>query len=247
MAISFVGRTQLGKVGSTTGVSDLSLTALTGGSGATALADDLVIAVFSSGSTADRTLWFRDSANTDTYTLIDTEKYVSSTNDVNLRVGYKFMGSTPDTFTRFGPTGAATDAGAMMVWVVRGVDKTTPLDGVTPTSASSVVSLLVNPASITPATAGAWPVIVGAGGHAGGADTYTATELTSFFSVGGANDTQDTMIGIGYRAGAQAGVAYDGAAWTSSEANAATHSYATISFVLRAKASEFSYGVIFGY
>jgi hypothetical protein len=230
MAIQFVGGATSAKLGATSGNTTIALNSgLTGGIASAVAAGDLVIAVFATGSTADRTLVITADAN---YTQIGTEQYSNSTFDTNLRVAYKFMGTTPDTSVTFGPTGNNADAGAMAVYVFRGVDQTTPLDGVTPAVASATNTVLVNPPSITPATSGAFPVFVGAGAHSGGVDTYSSSDLTAFRSVGGLDDTNDVSIGIGHIDNWTSG-AVDPAAWTHTQADLTTFSNASKAFVLR--------------
>ena len=56
MARTFYGGATATKAGGTSGNSTISLTALTGGISSAAQAGDLVIAVYATGSTADRTL-----------------------------------------------------------------------------------------------------------------------------------------------------------------------------------------------
>lgn len=158
--IAFVGLATATKAGATSGNTTLSLSSgLTGGTRSAVQAGDLVIAAYSSSSTVDRTLAITD--GTTAYTLIGSELYANDTYDINLRVAYKFMGSTPDTATTFGPTGATSDAGATAVYVFSGVNATTPLD-VAATTATALNSGLPNPPSITPVTAGAYIMCVGA-------------------------------------------------------------------------------------
>lgn len=198
MAIQFVGGKTAAKVGATSGDSTIALNSgLTGGIGSAAQANDVVIAVFATGSTADRTLAITDGTNP--YTLIASELYQAGTDyDTNLRVAYKRMGSTPDASTTFGPTGNNSDAGAMAVYVFRGVDPTTPLD-VTATTASGGSSSKANPPSITPSTSGAYIVCIGAAAHSdGGSSVFTASGLVDFLTIG-SNDTNDVMLGIGHK------------------------------------------------
>lgn len=215
MAIQYVGGKTSSKVGATTGVTDVTInTGLTGGIDSAVRTGDLVIGIFATGSTADRTLWINDSSNA-AMTLLGSELYGNDTNDCNLRVVYKRMGASPDTFVRFGPTGNAADAGAMQVRVYRGVSADTPFDGVTVTTATGIDTTAVNPPSITPATRGAWIFMAGAGGHANGQLTFATTPsyLSNFLTNGGSNDTQDVSLGTGdYTAWTSS--AYDGATWT---------------------------------
>lgn len=197
MAIQFVGGATAAKVGATSGTSTIPLnTGLTGGIASGVSQGDMVIAVFGTGSSADRTLSITD--GTTDYTLIGSELYQNgSSRDTNLRVAYKFMGATPDASTTFGPTGNSDDAGAMAVYVFRGVDPTTPLD-VAVTTASNILSS-ADPPAITPLTAGAFIVCVGAAAHSEGSSTdFTASGLVDFVTRG-ANDVNDVCIGIGHK------------------------------------------------
>jgi|APGre2960657404_1045060.scaffolds.fasta_scaffold42639_2 hypothetical protein len=227
--IQFVGGNTSAKLGGTSGTSTIALSSgLTGGISSAVSSGDLVIAVFGTGSQADRTLSITDGTNN--YTLIGSEYYVvGGSYRVNLRVAYKFVSG--DTATTFGPTGNASDAGAMAVYVFRGVNQSTPID-VTPTTSSSTSSVLVNPAAITPATTGSFVVAVGAGAHQDGIDTYTASGLTNFFTRGGSDDDNDVSIGIGHVPSWSSGVV-DPAAWTFSGSDSSGFAYASVSFALR--------------
>lgn len=230
MAIEFVGGAQAGKVGATSGNSTIALNSgLTGGIASAVAAGDLVVAVFATGSTANRTLAITDGTNP--YTLIGSELYQDDVFDTNLRVAYKFMGGTPDTSTTFGPTGNAADSGAMAVYVFRGVDPTTPLDVAAVTGQAANTSRVVPP-DITPSTAGAFPVVVGAAAHNGGVDTFTSSDLTDFQTIGGANDTNDVTLGIGHDPAWSSG-ATNYATWGHSQADSADFSWAAITFALR--------------
>ena len=225
MALQFVGGNTATKAGATSGNSTISLTTLTGGISSSATIGDLVIAVYATGSTADRALTITD--GTTNYTTIGAELYANGTSyDTNLEVAYKRL-TAADTSVTFGPTGNAADAGAMAVYVWRGVDQTTPLD-VTPTTATGTATGRQNPAAITPTTAGSVIVIAGGASAATGA-VFTASYLTAFRSATSA-DTQDAMVGIGYLTWTSG--AYDGAQWTGGTTNAAD-SWAAVTFALR--------------
>jgi hypothetical protein len=228
MAIEFVGGQVASKVGAAAGTSTIALNSgLTGGLAAAVAANDLVIAVFGTGSTANRTLAITDGTNP--YTLIDSELYSDDLFDTNLRVAYKFMGGTPDTATTFGPTGDAADAGGMAVYVFRGVSTSTPLD-VAAVPATGNGSGLPNPAGITPTTAGAFVVACGAAAHNGGSDTFTSG-LTNFRTTG-INDTNDVTIGIGHVNNWVSGEV-NPAAFGHSQADSADFSWAAMSIALR--------------
>lgn len=230
MAIQFVGAATDGKLGATSGTSTIALNSgLTGGIASSVSEGDLVIAVFGTGSTANRTLSITDGANA--YTLIASELYSNDNVDANLRVAYKFMGSTPDTNTTFGPTGNASDAGAMAVYVFRGVDQTTPLD-VAAVTATGINGVYADPPSITPSTAGSFIVCVGAGAHFAGTQTYSSSDLTDFISVGGPDDNNDATIGIGHKDDWTSG-AFDAAAFTFSSGSNINLSWAAITIALR--------------
>lgn len=230
MAIQFVGGNTAGKVGATSGNTTIALNSgLTGGIAAAVSAGDLVIAVFGTGSVGDRTLAITDGTNP--YSLINSELFADDTFDTNLRVAYKFMGGTPDTATTFGPTGNAADAGAMAVYVFRGVDSSTPLD-VAAVPATGINTSRPNPAGITPTTAGAFGVFVGATGHNGGIDTFTSGDLTDFLTVAGGNDTNDVTIGIGHIDNWTSGE-INPAAFGHSQVDSTSYAWAAMSIVLR--------------
>ncbi len=224
--IQFVGGNTAAKGGGAGNTTIALDSGLTGGIAASVATDDLVIAVFATGSTADRTL-----AITSGYTLINAELYANdATTDTNLRVAYKFMGGTPDTTTTFGPTGNTADAGAMAVYVFRGVDLTTPLD-VAAVAASGTDTSRANPPSILPVTAGAFIVCIGAAGHLGGADTFTSSDMTAFLTIG-SNDANDVTIGVGHKPDWVSG-AFDAAAFGHTEVDNVAYSWAAMSIALR--------------
>jgi hypothetical protein len=230
--IQFVG----GKLGQDTGANDRVLdmtlsSGLTGGIRSAAAEDDLVIAIMATASTADRTFTIRDPSGVD-YTLFGSEYYVvGGTYDTNLRIGYKFMGSSVDAYVRTGASTNLADAKATALYVFSGVDKTTPLDVAVVTS-SATNGHLVNPPAITPASQGAFIVFVGAGAHAGGEHTYSASGLTNFMSIGGLNDTNDVQLGVGHYPNWTSG-AVDPVAWTSTNSSTSSHSYACAAIALR--------------
>lgn len=235
MAIEFVGAAKAAKIGTTSGNSTIPLASgLTGGIAGSVSEGDLVIAVFATGSTANRTL-----SITTGYTLIDSELYADDSKDTNLRVMYKFMGSTPDTVTTFGPTGSASDAGAMVVYVFRGVDATTPLD-VAAVSATGINSPLANPPSITPVTAGAFIVCAGGAGHAENVDTFASSDLTQMFTIG-INDSNDATVGVAHKNDWSSG-AFDPAQWTFTGGALTTYSWAAMTIALRPAADSGSVG-----
>jgi len=208
--IEFVGGAVASKAGATSGNSTISLSSgLTGGIASGVSANDFVLAVFATGSTADRTLAITD--GTTDYTLVGSELYGNSTRDVNFRVAYKFMGGTPDASTTFGPSGSAADASAMAVYVFRGVDQSTPLDVAVQGTADGTNSD-PDPLGITPSTSGAFIVVIGARSHINGTQTFTSSDLIDFLTIG-RDGSVDITLGIGHKDN-----------WTSGEFNPAAFS-----------------------
>lgn len=189
----FIGSATAAKAGATSGDTTITLSSgLTGGSRSSVQTGDLVIAVFATGSTADRTLSITDGTNP--YTLIGSELYANAAWDTNLRVAYKFMGGTPDTTVTFGPTGNTADAGAMAVYVFSGVDSTTTLDVAVTTASGS--SSVVDPPSITPVTTDAEIVVIAAAAYGFTAAAFTSSDLSSFVSLS-SSGTNICTLGLG--------------------------------------------------
>lgn len=142
MPIQFVGRT------SEEGAVAVSLTSLTGGIGNAPIPDDLVVVALFSSNTSDVDLSLPGYAEV-------TDLYVNGTNDTNLGVFIKKMGSTPDTSVTLPNLPGVIAA----IYVLRGVDGTTPQD-VTATTATKTNSGIPDPAAITTATDGAMILIL---------------------------------------------------------------------------------------
>jgi hypothetical protein len=222
--IDYVGGSTFAFSGQT-GDRTLSLTALTNGSDTSPSAGDLVVVFYGTGSnTTARTISVKSS-----YTNL-TQLIGNDTYDAHLVVGYKVMGSTPDTSVIVSGTGSTADAGVVVVHVFRGVDQTTPLD-VASVSSAGANSVLCNPGPITPTTEGAWVIAGGSGAHVDGTDSYSSSDLTSFLTAG-ANDTYDVTVGVGIKTDWVSG-AFDPAAFTFSGTNAATSSWVAYTLAVR--------------
>lgn len=224
--IQFVGGATSSKAGATSGNTTIALNSgLTGGIANSASSGDFVIGVFGTGSLSDRTLAITDGSTG--YTLIGSELYSTdgSSAATNLRVGYKFI--TGDTSTTFGPTGSNSDAGAMAVYVFRGVNVSNPID-VTTTTATGSGSGAANPPAITPSTEGSYIVCIGSHGSVGGA-VFTSSDLTDFLTVT-SGDTNDATIGIGHYTGWASGP-FDAAAFGT--AASSLSAWAAMSIALR--------------
>lgn len=188
--IQYVGGYVEGFVGTTSDVT-ISLTSLTGGLATQPAAGDLVLVYFGTASTADRNLVVSG------YTEV-VELYSNDTYDTNFVMAWKFMSVTPDTsVTLTGGTLNTDDAGTVAIQVWRNVDTTRPVPF--DVSGKSVINEEATATfqSITPVTAGAVILASAACAHSGGTQTYSNSSLTNFITVG-ANDTNDSTIGVGY-------------------------------------------------
>lgn len=149
--IQFVG-SRSGSAGNAT--ISVSLTSLTGGIGATALENDIVIAIHSHESLfSDENMGPSTSGYTELADLVATD-----TRRANLSVSWKRMGSTPDTNVNFPGLGLLTEHSAI-VRVYRNVNTITAID-VTRTTATGNNTNQAVPPSIGPLTPGAWVVSV---------------------------------------------------------------------------------------
>jgi hypothetical protein len=182
------GRT--GSAAGTTSNLTIGLTTLTGGTNSSPQAGDLVIVSFVTNPDDTNQISYRIAGFTQIANL-----YSVDTEQVQLQVGYKIMGSTPDNGVVItGGTGDADQAAAIAIQVWRNVDPTTPFD-VTSTTSTSTNTVDPNPPSITPVTSGAVIVVAGGGGHAT-TGTFTSGDLTNFLTVNG-SDTHDATVGMG--------------------------------------------------
>lgn len=233
--IQYVGGTITGKAGAASGNSTIALdSGLTGGVGSAVQAGDLVVAYFAVGSTADRSLTISD--GTTNYTLIDSERYANASGfDTNLRVAYKFMGTTPDTTTTFGPTGSTSDSGMCAVRVYRGVDPSSPIISATGgTSTSGDTN--PDPGLSDPFVPGSVPIVVGAGACAT-ATAYTRPGDLSGWQSAAQAGTNDVVAGAGHDLGYVTGArptdaTYNPMKWYGGSANFGESS-AYVSFSLR--------------
>lgn len=222
MAITYVGGQVGGRAGSTS-TSNVTF-ALTGGTNSTPQAGDLVIIGCTVASQA-RTPACAISG----YTAETQINANGTTYDTSLNMSRKFMGGTPDTTFTLPSTGNIADAQRWTVQVWRGVDATTPFDA-TPVSASGTATGRPNPGSITPTTTGAFVGIIGAGAAATGAAYTAPANYTTNFLTGTTADTNDAMIGSGYRSWTSG--AEDPAAYTGGTTNA-VDSWAAFTYALR--------------
>ncbi len=224
-AITYVG----GQVGGFVGITTATTVtfSLTGGVASVPASGDLVVVSYTVGSTIDRALTIQNAGETN-YILVGTELYQNDDFDVNLRVGYRFMPSVPETTVILSGTGSANDAGRYTIHVFRGVDSTTPLD-VAAVTAGAIDTRVANPPAITPTTAGAWVYATGAGASATGG-TYTSSNLTAFLA-GTTADTNDAQIGSGYFVWSSG--AFDPAAFGGGGVTLSSDSWAAVTLAIR--------------
>lgn len=225
MAITYVG----GQVGGRAGATSTSAVtyALTGGSNSTPQAGDLVIITVVVASQARTPACAITTPAT--WTALTQINANGTTYDTSLNVSSKFMGGTPDTTFTLPSTGNVADAQRWTVQVWRGVDTGTPLD-VAAVSASGTATGRPDPASITPTTSGAYVLICGGGAAATGAAYTAPANYTTGFLTGATVDTNDAMVGSGYRAWTSG--AEDPAAYTGGTTNA-VDSWAAYTIALR--------------
>jgi hypothetical protein len=225
--INYVGgRTQ---TSSSTNAITVSLTGLTGGLATAPEPDDFVLVVRCWASNQ-----VRSPSTSSTGWGVLAEIFGDSTNDTNLEIYWKFMGTTPDTSITLNAHTTGNDSSTIIVYVFRGVDLTTPFD-VTSTTATTTTTVLPNPPAITPTTTNSIIVVAAGGSHTnsgGTVRTYTAGYLTNFLTVG-RDSTYDAIAGIGWLTWTSG--AYDPAAWTWGGTDGTGFSSASRTIALRAR------------
>ena len=230
MAIQFVGSLNITKGTTVNANVNINLTALTGGIDTAARAGDLVIIANQTADTnsAPATINIKDPSGT-AYTTAGSQLYANDTTDINLLVGYKVMGSTPDATATFAQSTSVVHGGFATAYVFRGVDPNNPMD-VAAVTAQGGNSANVAPASITPVTAGAVICIAGATGHQVGAVNVGGTSYLSNVLAQNYNSTTDCSAAMGHVAWTSG--AYSPAAWTLA-GSALAHCWAAVTMALR--------------
>ena len=190
----FVGRTTFAEDGDTSSV-NVSLTTLSGGVASEPREGDIVIVAIGISGSTDRS--YRISG----YTQI-SDQFQTDTYGINLQVGWKVMGPTPDTFvTITGHTGDINDSLVVAAMVFAGVDTTSPLNSAVEESATADTVVPTAPQVTLTAGVRSAVIAVYAGGHNEGTDSYTEDSATHsfehFISVGN-NDITDASIAMGY-------------------------------------------------
>ena len=216
--IIYVGGKTFVREGATSSGST-SLLNLSGGSNFAPQTNDLVVIAVATSSTAER------SQAVTGYTQI-ASLYANDTYDTNLWVGYKVMGATPDTSVTIPASGSTSDAqtAAIQVWRNATFDIANTV--------TRIDSVLVNPPAITTTSNNNTLLVIGAGAHnEPSAQTYTASYLSNFLTVGSI-DTNDSTIGFGSIDRPTAGT-YDPAQWNFSAPSASTSSCASVTLALK--------------
>jgi len=204
-AISYVGGTTANNTAGAT-TYNISLAGITG----LAQGDLVIVATGFASNTADGNPGVTTSGYTEVLDL-----YPGGTRPTNLSVSYKFMGVTPDTQVTVSGSADTALGSATVVHVWRGVNLTTPMD-VAAASATATGTNAPNSPAITPITAGAYVLTVGAGTRNNTAVTMTAPSgYGNVLSIQGQDTTMSFHVGVASKAWSGSG-AEDPAAWGTS-------------------------------
>lgn len=190
--ITLVGSKLAGWAG-TTSNQTISLTDLTGGTGAAPEAGDYVVVSYAVGFAVGPTL----SVVTSGYAPLITPLSADDTYDVRLASWAKFMGGSPDTSIVVSGTGNINNAGRVAISVYRGVNPTTPLDvAVSVSPGTGINGGRPTPPPIMPVNSGAVIVAIGAASPPPANIAAFTSDLSDFISAT-ANDTYPVVIGVG--------------------------------------------------
>lgn len=198
---------------------------LTGGSDSTPQVGDLVVVAYGLSANGDITLIIDNPSGTD-YTQFGTEQFADDTEDANLRVAYRVMPDPTEadvtlSTTVGGGTGDVTRAGGCEIVVLRGVHAT-PLEQAVQ-AGTAINTILVDPGSITPTTAGTWILVFGAGASTNTSGNFASSDLTDF-RENNADDGHAFSIGGGHLEWTSG--AFAPATWTWSGSDSTNYSYA---------------------
>jgi len=229
MAITFVGSLTFQAAGAASGTTTVALSGLRDAAGVqpTWADNDFAIINYATGYTAD----LNYTPPTD-YTE-DIEVFISPTLGTNHCLWWNFI-LAADTQVLVPASGHSQAAMGGTIFVFRGVDTSTPFD-VARVQASATAAARPNPGAITPTTAGAWIVALGA------AATTTASVLTNpgdlsattnHFRSAAQADTTDIVVGTGIKTDWSSG-AFDPAVWTGNVAGGAGDTWSAFTLALR--------------
>lgn len=216
---------------------NIDLTTLTGGIASAPAAGDIVIVGNGHPQPSNADVGVSTAGYTELADLYSN----GSIYDTNLSVSYKVMSDPPDTSVTVARNAAAANGTTVnpaisVVHVWRNVDQTTPID-VTTVTATGVDSALPDAAAITPVTAGAVIVVIGASARGDTTPTLFTTPSGFGNSVAGYNyNSAQTlpkvilMEAASYSAWTSG--SYNPAAWTGGESDTG-NSWAAVTLVLR--------------
>ncbi len=194
----FMGSAGISFVGSFyndgSGASSTTITAnyggsLSGGSDSSPREGDYVFVAVCTSNSADLTF----SASTAGYTKV-ADLYANNTGttaDCSMAVFYKRMGASPDSSVTI--TSSATAFLIATVYVVRGMNASTPMDATATTATTVTNGAVPDPPAITPATARAAVLAVGCAAGSGTMTDLTSSDLANFDS----RNTGFAATGIG--------------------------------------------------
>lgn len=223
--ISFVGSATATASDATTVAVDVS--SLSAG---TLSEDDLIICVVN-GAEAANTDRGITAAGDNSGSLTElADLFSDDVAETNLGVYQVIQGATVDTTITF-TFDATTDSLAAICMVYRGVNTTTPIDVATQT-ATGINGSIPDPPAITPTTAGAWVVVVGANSSNQGITTLSHSGLTDVVTDAENVGTRDACIGIGNYTSWTSGE-YNPAVFTWSASSTAQYSWCAASIALR--------------
>jgi hypothetical protein len=184
---NYVGGKTFARAGSAATPIDISLTDLTGGIASAPAAGDWVIVAIAVGCNTSVS-----SALDQGYNQI-ADQFSADTVSTDLWVGYKVMGSTPDTTVTIGPSGSALFAQTVAIQVWRNIADYNAVAN------TNIDSFLPTPARITTDTDNDVVLVIGAAGHTAAAATYSrfsAPYLENFDTIS-FGDTFSSIIGMG--------------------------------------------------
>jgi hypothetical protein len=223
--ITYVGGKVAGRLGNNT-PAIVSITDLTGGIASAPAEDDVIILVVATGNSGTTNLEGPGDFNQ------IASLFANDDIGTNLWVGYKYVGSTPDTTVTIPASGTtlAAQTYAIQVWRNVAGQSWNLFDG-SATSSLTFNSARANPAAITTTTANNVLLVIGAGAHERGANTYTASYLSNFLTVG-SNDTYDSTIGFG-SINQESPITYDPPAFTFDATDSTQYSAAAVTIALQ--------------
>ncbi len=221
--ISFVGSIyQDGSGASSTAITANYGGSLSGGSDSSPREGDYVFVVVCASNSADLTF----TASTSGYTKV-ADLYANNTgttSDCNMAVFYKRMGASPDSSVTI--TSSTTAFMIATIYVVRGMNASTPMDTTSTTATTTSNGSVPNPPAITPVTVKAAVLAIGCAAGAGSMTDLTSSDLSNFYS----RNTGFAATGMGLRDNWVSG-AVDPAAFGGGGAN--TRATASVTMALR--------------